>query len=280
LSVVTVVPVNRSSNDSAKNNQWAQHAWFRRCGWLRRKHRSVSSKQTIYQIRVNGQAAIEVPALAEAEAIAQRLRRALQNRQFDPSTLEPTIINGLPSGRADQDLLFSVSQALAQALNQNAELIAIAWINNLRLALDAESLSFVESQTRLYNLAQTGEMVEGIASWYGPRFHGRPTATGEIFDQDGLTAAHSSLPFNTFLKVTNLKTGVSVIVRINDRGPYIGKRSLDLSHAAARCVDSETAGVIPYRAVILRSHLTQTIAKDERETEAQPLTISDHELVR
>lgn len=280
LPVVTVVPVNRSSHDSAKNNQWAQYAWLQRCGWLRRKRRSVRSKQIIYQIRINDQVVIEVLALTEAEIIAQRLRQTLRHHQFDPSTLEPAIINGLPSGKADQDLLFLVSTTLSQRLNQNAELIAIAWINNLRIALDAEPLSLVEAQSRLYNLAQTGETVEGIASWYGPEFHGRPTATGEIFDEDELTAAHSSLPFNTFLKVTNLKTGVSVIVRVNDRGPYIGKRSLDLSRAAARCVGSETAGLIPYRAVILRSHPNQSMIKGKHSPQGQPLTIADQRVVK
>ena len=71
------------------------------------------------------------------------------------------------------------------------------------------------------------------ASWYGPKFHGKVTANGEIYDQMALTAAHKSLKFGTLLKVTNPKNGKSVIVRINDRGPYIGDRELDLSKGAA-----------------------------------------------
>jgi rare lipoprotein A len=71
------------------------------------------------------------------------------------------------------------------------------------------------------------------ASWYGPKFHGKITANGEIYDQMALTAAHKSLKFGTLLKVTNPKNGKSVIVRINDRGPYIPGRHLDLSKAAA-----------------------------------------------
>lgn len=92
----------------------------------------------------------------------------------------------------------------------------------------------------------------GLASWYGPYFHGRLTANGEIFNQNELTVAHKSLPFNTFLKVTNLQTGKAVIVRVNDRGPYIPPRSLDLSRVAARCINSEVAGVVPYEAVIMQ----------------------------
>lgn len=71
------------------------------------------------------------------------------------------------------------------------------------------------------------------ASWYGPKFHGKMTANGEIYDQMAFTAAHKSLTFGTLLKVTNPKNGRYVIVRINDRGPYIEGRDLDLSKGAA-----------------------------------------------
>lgn len=71
------------------------------------------------------------------------------------------------------------------------------------------------------------------ASWYGPKFHGKVTANGEVYDQMALTAAHKHLSFGTLLKITNPKNGKSVIVRINDRGPYIEGRELDLSKGAA-----------------------------------------------
>ena len=71
------------------------------------------------------------------------------------------------------------------------------------------------------------------ASWYGPKFHGKNTANGEVYDQMALTAAHKYLSFGTLLKITNPKNGKSVIVRINDRGPYIEGRELDLSKGAA-----------------------------------------------
>lgn len=75
-------------------------------------------------------------------------------------------------------------------------------------------------------------MEEGTASWYGPGFHGRKTANGERFDTQELTCAHKSLPFNTILKVTNLENGRYTIVRVNDRGPYVRGRIVDLSNAA------------------------------------------------
>ncbi|MFZ1281497.1 MAG: septal ring lytic transglycosylase RlpA family protein [Ignavibacteriaceae bacterium] len=71
------------------------------------------------------------------------------------------------------------------------------------------------------------------ASWYGPGFHGQKTANGEIYNQNSFTAAHKSLKFGTLLKITNLKNNKSVVIRINDRGPYIHGRDLDLSKAAA-----------------------------------------------
>lgn len=74
----------------------------------------------------------------------------------------------------------------------------------------------------------------GVASWYGPGFHGRRTANGERFDMNDMTAAHPSLPFGTRLKVRNVRTGQTVTVRVNDRGPFKKNRILDLSYAAAR----------------------------------------------
>ena len=79
-----------------------------------------------------------------------------------------------------------------------------------------------------------GYFDSGTASWYGEAFHGRKTASGEIYDMHAMTAAHPSLPFGTVIKVQSKATGKSVEVRINDRGPFSGGRILDLSYAAAR----------------------------------------------
>ena len=83
----------------------------------------------------------------------------------------------------------------------------------------------------------------GTASWYGPGFHGHETASGERFNQHALTAAHRTLPLGTEAKVTNLTTGQSVIVKINDRGPYVKGRHLDLSRAAAKQIGLTKKGV-------------------------------------
>ena len=84
---------------------------------------------------------------------------------------------------------------------------------------------------------------EGMASWYGPGFAGRTTSNGEIFDPSQLTAAHRTLPFGTRVRVTNLETGASVEVRINDRGPFKAGRIIDLSRAAADRIGMLSSGV-------------------------------------
>ncbi len=81
-----------------------------------------------------------------------------------------------------------------------------------------------------------GVVQSGRASWYGPGFHGRRTASGETFNTNALTAAHRTLPFGTKVRVVNKKTGKSVIVRINDRGPYAHGRVIDLSKASAQAI--------------------------------------------
>jgi len=83
----------------------------------------------------------------------------------------------------------------------------------------------------------------GTASYYGSKFHGRTTANGEQFDMRTFTAAHRSLPFGTIVRVTNLNNGKMVFVTINDRGPYVGKRIIDLSKAAAKQLDMVDAGI-------------------------------------
>jgi len=92
----------------------------------------------------------------------------------------------------------------------------------------------------------------GLASWYGRDFQGRPTASGELFDMYAYTAAHRDLPFGTRVRVTNEANGRSVVVRINDRGPWVEGRILDLSYAAAKQLGMIEAGVVRVRLEVLR----------------------------
>lgn len=95
----------------------------------------------------------------------------------------------------------------------------------------------------------------GMASWYGPNFHGKSTANGETYDQNELTAAHKTLPFNTVVKVTNLENGKSVAVRINDRGPYVGNRVIDVSRAAAEQLEMIGPGTAEVRLELVSSEV-------------------------
>lgn len=92
---------------------------------------------------------------------------------------------------------------------------------------------------------------QGPVSWYGPGFHGRRTANGEIFDTHELTMAHRSLEFGSQVRVTNLENGRSVVVRVNDRGPYVRGRVADLSHAAANELGFVDDGVVKARIELL-----------------------------
>jgi len=96
-----------------------------------------------------------------------------------------------------------------------------------------------------------GTRVVGFASWYGQRHQGRATASGEVFDMTKLTAAHRTMPFGTRLRVTNVENGRSVVVRVNDRGPWVNDRVLDVSLAAARALGMTGDGVTKVEIVVL-----------------------------
>ena len=99
--------------------------------------------------------------------------------------------------------------------------------------------------------SHSGAVQTGTASWYGPGFHGNRTSSGEIYDQFELTAAHQTLPLGTRVAVTNLANGKEAEVRINDRGPFVKGRSIDLSYAAARSIGMVGPGTVPVRIEVL-----------------------------
>jgi rare lipoprotein A len=93
---------------------------------------------------------------------------------------------------------------------------------------------------------------KGKASWYGGRWHGRATASGERFNQWAMTAAHKKLPFGTWVRVTNQSNGRMCIVRVNDRGPFVRGRVIDLSRAAAQQIGLTSSGIAPVRLEVAR----------------------------
>ncbi len=111
----------------------------------------------------------------------------------------------------------------------------------------SDSSNFIERQPAI----QLAQSYNGKASWYGGKFHGRTTASGEIYNSNAMTAAHRSLPFGTKVKVTNLDNGSSVVLRINDRGPFIKGRIIDVSAGAARSLGMIQSGIANVRVEVL-----------------------------
>jgi rare lipoprotein A len=149
---------------------------------------------------------------------------------------------------------------------RNAEQDALLVANRLRRILgDATPLKSVQGKPTAVAATNPGEatqpqdsewtvrkVIKGEASWYGPGFHGNLTANGETYNQNAMTAAHPSLAFGTRVRVTNQYNGRSVIVRINDRGPYAGGRIIDLSAASADVIGLTDSGVAPVTVEILQ----------------------------
>ena len=121
-------------------------------------------------------------------------------------------------------------------------LIFLIILNKFTLNFNSISIAVVALGT-IFTSCSPKVTEKGRASFYADSFQGRKTANGEIFKQNKKTAAHKTLPFGTKVKVTNLKNGKSVTVRINDRGPFVAGRMIDLSKEAARKIDMEKAGV-------------------------------------
>jgi len=122
------------------------------------------------------------------------------------------------------------------------------------------------------SVVRVGETFTGRASWYGPNFHGKKTSNGETYSMWQMTAAHKTLPMNTVVRVTNKSNGRSVIVRINDRGPFVSTRIIDMSKKAATELDMVKTGTAPVRLEILgfnkkgQTRITKTsIQKDLKE---------------
>ncbi len=166
---------------------------------------------------------------AEAQARRRPLPTPPSSEAAAPTSPPVRLVSSPSDAPPPSDVVWSPAPGVVVALPDSAALAALA----------------VESPAPV---AAAGALVgTGRASFYGERFRGRRTASGERFDPDGLTAAHRTLPFGTRLRVTHERTGQSVVVRVNDRGPFHGSRVIDLSKAAARRLGMVRSGTARVR---------------------------------
>ncbi len=199
-----------------------------------------------------------VAYLADATA-ANRLSRQLDRQLQDPQTNWAAVMPQLTGNRMriqqGSQILLTVEPKLAAQFDRHPHRLITDWANNIRLVAGQRALTLTQAQKQMYAVAETPDVARGAASWYGPYFHGRMTANGEIYNQNDLTAAHRTLPLGTYVQVTNRSNGRSLIVRINDRGPYLDEdyRIIDLSYKAAQILDGEHKGVMPIDLVVLKT---------------------------
>lgn len=189
--------------------------------------------------------------IGRAKIVADRLNQLLQDDTFEA---EQIAVNWNGKNRtysitAKDEVLVTIDEnTILPDTTKNRTKDALQMTNRLRRLLgDAEPISEIDGKP--IEKPGAGEspkvrsQAKGVASWYGPGFHGRRTSNGERYNQYSLTAAHRSLPFGTRVRVTNLRNGKSVIVRINDRGPFSHGRIIDLSAGAAQAVGLKSSGV-------------------------------------
>lgn len=194
-----------------------------------------------------------------ANAIADKINQLAQDPDFKAENITIGVDKTTRTYliKVNDDVLVSLDQnTVLPDATRNLSKDALQMANRLRRVMgNAEPLTSIAtviqpSFNQIINTPSTGRQVRGgVASWYGPGFHGRQTANGERYNQNGYTAAHKSLPFGTKVKVTNLRNGQSVMVRINDRGPFIRGRVIDLSAGAARVIG--VSGTAPVRLEVL-----------------------------
>ncbi len=222
----------------------------------------------------------EVAIEDKAEDMANKLDQLVKNKKFNADRLYPIKTkDGVILKTDGMELLKFSNSELANStiLGQSALIDAceldckavdaksleygLKLTNVIRTAFGVKALpvSFLKlaeltarhSFDDLAAIAKATEHFSGNASWYGPHFHGHKTSDGHIFNQDGLTAAHRSLPFGTKLLVTNRRTGDSCVVKVNDRGPFVGGRVIDLSKGAARQLNMLGSGVAMVDCVVI-----------------------------
>jgi len=232
-------------------------------------HEEVGSSVTRGRVSPLTSTSIPTDVVSQATAIAARVNQLYLNRfnaetltvRWDRNQQKYVIMAG------NDELVAMNSDLILPDTTNDPARDALQAANRLRRLLgNAPPLEDVEGRPTLQQrstesvpqgiLDSIRARLTGMASWYGPGFHGSRSANGEVFNQHSLTAAHRSLPFGTQVRVTNLDTGLSVVVRITDRGPFSSGRIIDLSAGAARVIGLINSGVAPVRLDVLGSART------------------------
>lgn len=186
------------------------------------------------------------PTLAQdIEALARNLNQAVQQAGFKAQDIQPVLVNGEHEIRYQDQTLMQVNSAWTDYRKTSGLTTLLDLTNQIRRQLGAaplRSYAFLSSS----NAHQTG-----LASWYGGHFQGRLTANGERYNIKAFTAAHKQLPFGTRVLVTNLDSRQSVVVKINDRGPFVSKRIIDLSPAAFKSIGKIGSGVMRVKLTVI-----------------------------
>lgn len=213
---------------------------------------------------------VEKDSIAQAVQVLEKTRLSLKDYIASGGQLDEVKPTQLPNKffaiKAGEKVIFSMEDIGATTENAFDAYVAqrtqiYDMTNSIRKAYGIEPIIMkplpdarpaLSKDDILSNLTGTGRIDSGMASWYGPGFHGRRCANGERYDMNGKTAAHKKLAFGTLVKVTNQRNGKSVVVRINDRGPYAHGRIIDLSKGAASEIGLTSSGVAPVVIEVLK----------------------------
>lgn len=202
-------------------------------------------------------------AAEEAEDLAVKLQELISDKKFDANLLVPSKDSDKAIIKHDGNVVCSFDPYAGQddkpeddkKVETQAFTASNKVVNALRLAFGVPALSGTAGDIAEkigQKLEALGQSFSGAASWYGGRFNGRKCSDGTRFDQERLTAAHRSLPFGTKILVKNRKTGDTCIVEVNDRGPFIDGRVIDVSKAAARELNMLSSGIAMVDCTILQ----------------------------
>lgn len=196
-------------------------------------------------LRFEGEAS-GMSSYTRVKTIASRLNQMLENNRQAASSIRPALVNNLPVIEGGRQTLVTVDSQTAKTAQEAPLKLALLYSNRIRQALgqpalEAKVLESIADSASLYK--SMGKIQTGMASWYGPYFHGRRSADGSRFNQFAMTAAHRTLPFGTIVRVINQRTHKSCFVKITDRGPFAHGRIIDLSRGAAKKIDMLGSGV-------------------------------------